>query len=216
MRYGGTPYIYRRTSAGFTPTPAFTPSVSLKSGRRGVSQKNIGSTLGRGRGLRPQHENWCRGFTLVEMIVYIAVLVLVGVASVSAILSLDDLFARYRAEQLVFRSAHTALERLLHDIREAETVVSASSNADGSLSLSGPSGTVSYATSSDALHVSIDSVDQGALTDAGVTVTELRFYSYSGVTEFARVEMTLQSSFGSVVVEETFNAGATLRGSYGN
>jgi len=156
-----------------------------------------------------------QGFSLVEMIVYIAVLTMVSLASVSSLLMLSDLFARYRAEQIMFRSATVALERMSRDIKEADSVTSFSSDIDGSLTLAGPWGSASYATSSDnLLHLTVNGVDQGALLDERVVVTRLSFIADSDVTDYARVVMILESTVGDRTVTRTFRSGAVLRGSY--
>ena len=154
------------------------------------------------------------GFTLVEMLVYIAVLMVTAVGSIGLLLSLDNLFAKYRAEQKIFRSATTALERIVYDIRSADSVSASSYLYPGTLSLSIDGDIFTYATSSDALHVSENGTDIGPLTETGVKVTDFAVYSYSDVTDFARVRITLSSSYGGITVTETFNAGAVLRGSY--
>jgi prepilin-type N-terminal cleavage/methylation domain-containing protein len=156
-----------------------------------------------------------QGFSLVEMIVYISVLTIVALASVSSLLMLSDLFTKYRAEQIMFRSASSALELMVRDIKEADSVTSFSNQIDGSLTLSGPQGTVTYATSSDnLLHLTINGVDQGALLDDRVVVNRLSFFSGSDVTEYARVIMVLESTIGDTSVIRTFRSGAVLRGSY--
>lgn len=157
-----------------------------------------------------------RGFTLVEMIVYVAILALVSAVSVQLIFSLNDMIAKYRAQQLVFRSATTALERVLYDVRDAESVSSYSYTSPGSLTLSGGSDTMAYGTVSDVLRVTQGGVDLGPLTEDGVVVGELRFYAYSDVTDMVRVKMTLSATVGKSTVTRTFYAGGVLRGSYGN
>lgn len=163
--------------------------------------------------LRTIHQT-SRGFTLVEMIVYIAILMLVALGVVAALLSLDDLLAKYRAEQLVFRSSTTVIERVLHDIRKADTVTAADSNNPGTLTLSDDGDSASYSLSSGAVRLAQNGSDVGALTENGVTVSELRFYDYASTTEFVRMQMTLSATVGESTVTRTFNAGATLRGSY--
>lgn len=154
------------------------------------------------------------GFTLVEMIVYIGVLTLVAAMSIGAMLALQDVIAQYRAQQLVQRSVTTALERVLYDIRESDTVVSSSYDASGFLTLNRNGTTITYATSSNSLHVTEGGVDLGPLTGDQVVVDELRFYAYNDVSEFVRVSITLTGTIGSRSVTRTFHAGAVLRGSY--
>jgi len=164
--------------------------------------------------MKKQQKKRQSGFSLVEMVVYIAVLILIVVGSITLLFGLEDMFSKYRAEQLVFRSSTTALERILHDIREASTVDAFSYGGEGSLTLTVAGDTIVYATSSDAIHRTENGTDQGAITDEAVSVTELRFYGYASTTELARIEMTMSAAVGETTISRTFNAGAVLRGSY--
>lgn len=151
------------------------------------------------------------------MIVYIAIFTFVSVGSIQLTFSLNDMIAKYRAEQLVFRSATTVLERVLHDVRDAETVSASSYTAPaGGLTLTGGAATMAFGTTSNAVRVSVGGSDLGALTESGVEVKDLRFYAYSDVTEFARVKLTLSATVGKSTVTKTFYAGGVLRGSYGD
>ncbi|MDA8596813.1 type II secretion system GspH family protein [Candidatus Pacebacteria bacterium] len=154
------------------------------------------------------------GFSLVEMIIYMAVLILVAVMSVGALLGLQEVLAQYQAQKLVQRSATTALERILYEVRMADSVTSASYAADGSLTLENAGVPVLFATSSRALHITVDGEDLGALTDDRVTVDTLRFYNYDDVSEIVRVELTLTGTIGDQSVTRTFNAGTVLRNAY--
>lgn len=155
-----------------------------------------------------------RGFTLVEMLVYIGVLALVALGSVTALLSLDELLAQHRAEQLVLRSATTALERILLDIRSSDTVVTAVGTHPGSLTLVQAGVNRSYQLSGVALEVLTNGVSDGLLTEEGVAVTNVQFYGYSSTTEMVRVALTLSATVGDSTATRNFNAGAVLRGSY--
>lgn len=154
------------------------------------------------------------GFSLVEMIVYIAVLLVISVASIQSMLSLDTLIKQYSAERQLTRSAITALERFIYDARDAETVFSVTSGQYGDITFTIDGQQVSYATSGDALHVSVAGVDQGPLTLSGVVVDTVAFYAYDDVSEFARVELQLTSTVGEYSLTRTYRAGATLRESY--
>lgn len=161
-----------------------------------------------------QHKKQQRGFTLIEMIFYIALLVLVVTASIAVLLSLSETFAQYRAEQQVTRSAATALERILFDIRDADTVTAATSTDPGYLTVTVNGESRAYTLNSGRVHLAIDGSDLGPLTDSDVTVDTLRFYDYASTTNFVRVELTLSAGSGDTVYTKTFNAGALLQGSY--
>lgn len=207
--------MYRREKqSGFAPTPKFVRFLRkfILFCTRFTSQIYI--LIFQKREHCSQHKNWCRGFTLVEVLVYIAVLLTVAFGAIGLLLSLDSLFARFKAEQKINRSATIAIERMLHDIRDAESVSAFSYTHPGSLTLAIDGDMYQYATSGDALHITVNGTDTGPLTESGVKVSQFQAYSYSNVSEFTRIALTLSTTVGDVTVSETYNVGAVLRGSY--
>lgn len=158
-----------------------------------------------------------RGFTLVEMLVYVSLLVVISTAAVGSLISMSDSFQQQKARQLVTRNATVIIERLLTDIRSAGDVDQLNSvfiNNPGVLTLLHSTTTTEYAVSSGVLEVSVDGASS-AVSDSSVSIDTLRFYVYDNMaTEFVRVELTLSATAGSVTHTQSFNAGAVLRGSY--
>jgi len=158
-----------------------------------------------------------KGFSLVEMLVYVAMLVVVATVSVASLISLSDSFQQQKARQLVVRNAVSVTERMLTDIRVAQDVDQFSSTfqaTPGVLTLVNGPTTTAYSVVSGVLEVSVEN-ESSALTDNAVTIDEIIFYLYDNtVTEFVRMQLTLSATAGSVTYTETFNAGAVLRGSY--
>lgn len=152
------------------------------------------------------------------MLVYISILTLVSGGALTMLFSLGDQINTARADRLLSESAQTTLERMLGDIRAADAVDTFGSTLEvtpGTLSLTQGASTTAYTISGSAIVVSDDGNVIGPLTDDHISVDKLRFYRYdNGTTELARVIMQLTATVGDISVTRTFEAAATLRGSY--
>jgi type II secretory pathway pseudopilin PulG len=159
-----------------------------------------------------------RGFSLIEMLVYLAILMIVVGASLTLLFTLDDRIREQRANQLVVQSAQSTLEHILSSVRAADvvnTVGSTLNTTPGVLALTQGATTTTYAIVNGDISVTRNGVSLGSLTDEAVTVSQLRFFSYdNGDTEFVRVVFTLSAQVGDTTVTKTYRGGATLRGSY--
>lgn len=157
------------------------------------------------------------GFTLIEMVIYIALLVVISTAAVTALVSLTETVVSYRASQLVMRNAAPLMERFQTDVRNAHAVDLLNSTLEstpGTLEVMQGATTTAYTLSGGVVEVT-----QGgstvALTGSGVSVSELRFFAYDNLTtEMVRMQVTLSATVGSVTHTKTFNTATVLRGSY--
>jgi prepilin-type N-terminal cleavage/methylation domain-containing protein len=158
------------------------------------------------------------GFTLIEMLVYIAILTIVSGGALTLLFSLTDQINAGRAQRLVSSSAQTALERILTEVRSADSVDGLTSTLEvspGVLVLERGASTTAVALSAGTVLLSSDSIVQGPLTSGDVSVDELRFYHYDNTnTEMVRVRLTLSATVGDTSITRTFNAAGVLRGSY--
>jgi len=158
------------------------------------------------------------GFTLIEMLVYIAILTIVSGGALTLLFSLTDQINAGRAQRLVSSSAQTALERMLTEVRSADAVDAVNSTLEvssGVLALDREASTTALTLSAGTVMLSSDGVIQGPLTSENVSVDELRFYHYDNTnTELVRVVLTLSATVGDTSITRTFNAAGVLRGSY--
>lgn len=159
-----------------------------------------------------------KGFTLVEMLVYISILVIVAGGALTLLFSLEDRMTENRAHQLVAQAGKNTLERMLSDIRAADTVDTLSSTFEvspGVLEVVNASNTARYAVASGSVLLTVDGQNVGRLTDERVSIDQLRFYHYNtGETELVRAELSVTATVRDATVSRTFTAGAVLRGSY--
>lgn len=158
------------------------------------------------------------GFTLIEVIVYIAILVLVSAAAVTALVSFSDVLDNQRVQQRVTSSAQGALERMVHDIRNSTAVNvggSTLADPDGVLQLTHSGGDITFARSGGVITVTRGSEPAVPLTSSDVSVDALAFYHYAdGPTELVRVSLTVSATSSTQTRTETFYGGAVIRGSY--
>ncbi len=158
------------------------------------------------------------GFSLVEVLVYIAVTVSISLAGVLTYLSLNSGLVRSATERSVNHAAQVALERITRDIRGATTVNAAQSTlgtSPGVLTLTNAATTTRYSVSGGALLLEVDGVTLGPLTGSGVTVEDFTLNRYVGTsTELVRVKLTLSAVTKAASTTRTYYTSAVLRGSY--
>lgn len=164
-----------------------------------------------------------RGFTLVEMIIYIAFFALLSILAVQATMVVMNSFYKLRLTQSVSQSATVALERLSREIRNAydiDVVNSTFSTNPGRLTLNtkdavGANTTMEfYMTAGNQLGLKEGGVDKGVLVTKTVTLTNLVFRSITTTNSKAiKIEATLQDSRAATVQTVKFYDTIVLRGS---
>lgn len=164
------------------------------------------------------HTHTQKGFSLIEVLVYIAVTVLVTLAGVLTYLSLSTTLVRNETERAVSQSAQVTLERMVRDIRGAISINAAQSTfgaSPGKLSLVSGATTTEFALVNGKVELAVNGVSMGPLTSGGVGVDSLFFTRYTGTsTELVRISLTLSASNKAASTTRTFYEGAVLRGSY--
>lgn len=154
------------------------------------------------------------GFSLIEVLIYTAVLVVTTTIIVSALVTLSRSYSELRLMQAMQRSAITALERIAHEVRLADSVDGAASTLGthpGVLVLDNvtESGveTTEFSLDGDVLRVIENTIPAGALTADELTVSQLVFYAIdNGTTEGVRTEITLRGTVGTTTLERTFQS----------
>jgi type II secretory pathway pseudopilin PulG len=159
-----------------------------------------------------------QGFTLVEMLVYLAVTLLVAVAGVATFLSLNTALIRNQTERALTHAAQATLERMVRDIRGARVVDGAQSTfgtSPGVLEVEDGATTTQFSVSNGRVVVTQNGIELGPLTSDGVSVDTLVFTRYTGTsTELIRIALTLHAESKAASTTRTFYGAAVLRGTY--
>lgn len=164
------------------------------------------------------------GFSLVEMLFYVALLSLCLVVVMQTLSAVTRSFGVLRTVQRIEQEASLSLDRMLREIRDANDindVASVFGAHPGALYLLttnalGVPRTVEFFLTNGQLILREDGSPQtGALTSSKTTVTRLIFRKINTVrSKGVRIEMTLQSGTGQNTRSENFYTTAVLRDSY--
>lgn len=159
-----------------------------------------------------------KGFTLVEMLVYLAIFFVVSTASVAFLLSLDDLIDQYRLETMLYRSGSSAMEQVLLAIRQSDQVDVVNTTEDspntGRLTVVTSATTTMFALNGNELDLTINGTDYGDLTGDSVTVDTFTVYYYPrSIGGFVRVRLSITATLDSGNSKSvTLYGGAVVRG----
>lgn len=162
-----------------------------------------------------------QAFTLLETLVYVAVLVVTTALVTTTVVGMLRPAARLRAARAINTSALSSLERMSREIRNAATIDTLGSvfgTHPGRLALTAFDGETPL-TRTFYLEGTMLQVDNGsavgALIGPDVLVSSLVFYRLlSGTSEGVRIEMELSTTTSSGTRRETFYTTVMLRDSY--
>lgn len=164
-----------------------------------------------------------RGFSLVEAVIYTGLTILVLVAVVNMLLLLSRAYGQLKSSRHMQTSAVSALDRVVRDIRNSQSVDMGQSTlgvSPGVLTLNstdtaGTAQTFQFYVLNGVLRVKKDSVDLGPLTLPDVTVSNLIFRRIStGISQAVKIDMTFTTGTGQSARSANFYGTAILRDSY--
>lgn len=153
---------------------------------------------------RMQKFRWARlktnfGMSLMETVVYAALIALISILVVQTILALSKTFKAVKETRDIENSGLTALDRIAKEIRSADALgagnIFNATSSKISLAYSGISTTTRefYLDGSGAMHLYENSVDQGTITSPNVLVTSFYVEQSTTSTKTAlRVTLKLQ------------------------
>jgi prepilin-type N-terminal cleavage/methylation domain-containing protein len=158
-----------------------------------------------------------KGFTLVEVLVYLAIFVMVTTAATYLLITLNDVVDRYRVNTVLYRSGSSALEHMVVELRQANQFNVAGSvvntAATGTLAVINNSTSTTFTKSGDEILLSINSVDYGNIVDDAVEVDGFTVYQYNtAVGTLVRLKLELTAAVGSSTKSMTFYGGSVIRG----
>lgn len=158
-----------------------------------------------------------QGFTLLEVLVYLSILIVVSTVAVSLLISLDTIIDRYRIDTALYRSGTNVMEQVVVELRRGDQFDVANSvlnnSATGTLAIiNGATSTVISKVGND-VTLTINGEEYGNLLQEPVTVTGFTVYKYdtaSGI--LVRVKLDLSATIGSVTKNITLYNAAVIRG----
>jgi type II secretory pathway pseudopilin PulG len=161
-----------------------------------------------------------RGFSLIEMIVYIAVLTFLLGIILNVVVSVAGADRLIKSARNVESSAILALERVTREARGMENIVIASSTLGvhpGRLYMSGENASglprnIEFYLSNGQVFMNENGISLGALTSSDATVTNLVFQRFATSTvEGVRAEITIESGTSTHYRAEKFYSSVLLR-----
>lgn len=154
----------------------------------------------------------------LDMIIYLSVLIILTGAAVSAIISLNSVFERNKAERILTNAGTAVVERFARDVRDAKTVntmLSTLAASSSVLVLTNGATTTTYKVTNGAVALDVSGVAYGALTPASVQVKNFTIVRYHGATsDLVRLRLDIASTGRYASTTKTFYTAAVLRGSY--
>lgn len=163
------------------------------------------------------------GYTIIELLVYIAVLAFMMMIIVSSLIGISQVYRQVRIVEVLNSNANTAVETIAREIRTAISVDTGASTLDSasgvlklnSRTLAGDTKTVTFSLSSGRVEMSENAVSLGPITSVNATVSELYFeHIDTGVSEAVKYYATVNVGSGDYARSETFYNTIVLKGSY--
>ncbi|MDO8500143.1 MAG: hypothetical protein Q7S66_05855 [bacterium] len=166
------------------------------------------------------------GFTILELIIYISVLIAVSVVSIDSLLRVQAVFVRARLIQSINTSGELISQKILREVRLANDISTASSIFDANpgvlvidtvMSSSDPTPAVAtISLVSGVLQFQRAGQPAEILSSPDVTVTNLIFrnITQSSVSKAVRVEFALEIQKGRSIVTSNFYGTSLLKNSY--
>ncbi len=165
-----------------------------------------------------------RGLSLLESVVYVALIALVLVSSINIMLISVRAFAVGRAEHALATEGRAAMDRIIYEVRLASATETASSvlgTSPGTLALTtivSPDDETAITrtiTMTSAAVMIAEGASSAVPLTAGVVPQALTFYrTAAGSSEAVRVVLRLSAGTGVAAKTATFYGMAVLRGSY--
>lgn len=160
-----------------------------------------------------------KGYTLIEMLVYIAIVSVALLALIQSMLRISTSYENVKAVRVIEQAAIATMDRMQLETRSAASINVASSTFNtnpGVLALNTTNSRVRFYVSNNRLYLEEGGVVTGPLTETNVTVSSFVVRQITATSSSAvKIEMTLQASgYGTTTVSKNFYTTTILRGSY--
>lgn len=160
-----------------------------------------------------------KGFTLAEILVYIAIFTVISVAVINSYVVILSSFSSTRTARDLLESGNTAMERISREIRQAKSIDVTNSVGTvfqmNSTDSSNNPEVVKFYVLSGALNLYYNNVLDGNLLGQNISITSLVFRRITTTQgEAVKIEMTLQDLKSKTLRSENFYDTVILRGEY--
>ena len=162
-----------------------------------------------------------KGYSIIETLIYSTILAFIAVLAVASIISSWRWFQKGKVDAQIARNGEFVLERVVRDVRLADSVGVASvfGSNPGSLELISGATSTKYSLSLQTIQRKEANGNWENLTSADSKITNIIFWNeFTSSSEISsriiKVEFTLESGDGVFLKQKKFFGSAVLRGSY--
>ncbi|HEY0980358.1 MAG TPA: prepilin-type N-terminal cleavage/methylation domain-containing protein [Candidatus Paceibacterota bacterium] len=156
-------------------------------------------------------KNTNKGYSLLELLVYVALFAMISVLLVHSLVVLMRTYASAQGFRRLQNNGELIIERITREVRDAESISTGTFGTHpGTLTLASGGDTVAFAVSNGAATITENSTT-GILSTSQVAVTNMVFRRITTpVGEGVKVELTLTAT-GGVIRTASFYSTALLR-----
>jgi len=161
-----------------------------------------------------------RGFTLIEVLVYIVVFTMVALGAVLVLVSYGRIVETVKTQAALSDAGQGTLERITRALRSGDSISVADSSfatTSGAIAIiTGTDETRFYRASGTIFMRTNNGTPVALVDDSLVYVDKLVFFSYQSAedTELIRIQLQLSASSSEAVLTRTFEAATMVRGTY--
>ena len=160
------------------------------------------------------------GYSLIEMIIYVALLSAISLLVVSTIVSFTKSYRTLVALRVLDHSAISAMERMTRDIRGATNIDISQSVfglTNGVLTIvttsNGIGTTTKFYLDNGAVKIDVNGIYFGPLTPSNASITALAFTKLdSGIGNAVKIDMTVSATVGFVTKIKIYHSTVILKG----
>lgn len=161
-----------------------------------------------------------KGYSLVEMVIYVGILSLITVSITTTLLSFVSSYRDIKALRIVDNSAVDSLERMTRDIRSATIVDDANSTLGSSPGVitivqgtGGNSTTTKFYLQNNIIKVDVNGSYSGPITISNASVSNLTFYKIdNGLSKAVKIDITVSATIGLSTETKTYHSTVILKG----
>ena len=159
-------------------------------------------------------QNLLRGFSLVEILIYVFLIALLTIAVVNSLVFMTKSYQDIRSAKAITLSANTLLNRFSYEVKKSSDLSEVFGSSSNTLSLTQGSSTVIFSleSSSSRILISTNGI-QDYLTSSDTKVTTLTFLKLqaTSTSKGAIIQFTISNSNGNNIKTENFESSAVIR-----